>query len=208
MLVTSDYLMRRWPPRHLYIDLLSPDIAKRCGRYDQSKLMTQLEKMMKALIGYTLAAAMAAASVGVSAKSGPAYDGEGPRGDCPYAQKGPSTKIERALKGLDLTQAQQDQIKGLLEQARQQQGDKGRVDPAQKQKQRDERQALMSQETFDEAAARAMIASHQTLSTERKVAQMKVLHGVLQQLTDEQKAVFQDRMSRQMKRMQDHRGRG
>ncbi|MCE0556637.1 MULTISPECIES: Spy/CpxP family protein refolding chaperone [unclassified Motilimonas] len=101
--------------------------------------------------------------------------------------------MKNIISQLDLTQQQKQDVNNIMQQA------KGNMDRQSRQTQRAEHQAerlaLLSNETFDEEKARAMIASHQQQMSERKLAMLKIQHQVYQVLTPEQRVKFAELMT-------------
>ncbi|WP_041522867.1 Spy/CpxP family protein refolding chaperone [Gilvimarinus agarilyticus] len=106
-----------------------------------------------------------------------AYAGNGPRD-----MMGPGTLLnDRVVEKLALSDEQQTQISERLELFHSQYPKEDKREA--RDEQRQAMKALMEQETFDEAAARALLSE----GTEQRLAQMKLRHDLAQILTDEQR---------------------
>lgn len=97
----------------------------------------------------------------------------------------------RALKGLDLTDAQKEQIKTLTEQHRASmpKHDEMKSDMT-------ELKALVQAESFDEAAVRALFESKQKDRLDHEVARAKLQFEINKVLTVEQKAKLAERQQK------------
>ncbi len=111
--------------------------------------------------------------------------------------------VRKMLRGLDLTAEQKTQIQALIEAAH---VDKPKRDMAKMEAHMAARHALMTQPTFDEAAAREMIRERQANMADRALARMKLQHDIIQVLTDEQKAKLAERHAERMERFRAHHG--
>lgn len=114
---------------------------------------------------------------------------------------------------LNLTDAQKTQIKAIMESDRAQKPAKDENKMAQfKQKmeaKREQERALMSSKTFDEAAARRMIAERQqerieqqNQHAERELQMLKKRHAVYQVLTPAQQKQLQENQQKKMAEME------
>ncbi len=108
------------------------------------------------------------------------------------AGKGEHHKHEREMFGermsqyLELSQAQQDQIKEIRDAQKQQRPERG--DRAEQKSKFDA--LTQTSESFDEDAARAMIAAKQADHLERQIAHMKAKHQIWNILSTEQQQKF------------------
>ncbi|WP_077667435.1 Spy/CpxP family protein refolding chaperone [Salinivibrio siamensis] len=111
--------------------------------------------------------------------------------------------MDRSLwRDLDLTDEQKAQIQALRDDYR-----------AQRQLARDDfhanMHALLTQQTFDEAAVRDLLASQPQPNLERRVKHARHQHAMLQVLTAEQQSAFFDAMmEKRAQRGHSHRGKG
>ncbi|QYJ75185.1 MULTISPECIES: Spy/CpxP family protein refolding chaperone [Shewanella] len=102
--------------------------------------------------------------------------------------------MRHMFRGLDLTDEQKTQFRELMkahkdERKAQREG----KDDAARTAHHEKMKALMSAATFDEAAAKALIAERQAKGEARALEAMKLQHQMYQLLTPEQKAKFQAR---------------
>jgi protein CpxP len=97
----------------------------------------------------------------------------------------------KALKGLDLTDAQKDQIKTLMEQHRATMPKPDEIKP-----EMDQLKALVQADTFDEAAVRALLESKQKDKLDHEVARAKLQFEINKVLTVEQKAKLAERQQK------------
>lgn len=105
---------------------------------------------------------------------------------------GPSAGLHmKALKGLDLTDAQKEQIKTLMEQHRATMPKRGEAKP-----EMDQLKALVQADSFDEAAVRALLESKQKDKLEHEVARAKLQFEINKVLTVEQKAKLAERQQK------------
>lgn len=125
--------------------------------------------------------------------SQPAVAGHGPHGGDPAV---------RMLKGLDLTDAQREQIRVLMAASK---ADK--ADLAARQQQHDALQALIKAPQFDEAAARLLLEKQQASMLEHQLARLKLQHQIRAVLTDEQKTKLDERMVKMRERMAERTGK-
>lgn len=95
----------------------------------------------------------------------------------------PGMMMHRMLKGLDLTESQQKQIKALTDTFRANQPER-----ADMQAQREKLQAFVKADHFDSNAVRALLEQQQTIRLDREVAVLQYMHDVRAVLTAEQKA--------------------
>ncbi|MBY5994123.1 Spy/CpxP family protein refolding chaperone [Ferrimonas balearica] len=161
---------------------------------------------MKTAAKLLLVTALASTSVAVMA-----YPGKGGHGEGHHAKHGEHRghhggEVRKMLRGLDLTDEQKAQVKALIKQAHESKGEKPQRDLTQVEAQMAARQALMTSPTFDEAAARALIAERQAKQTERELARLKLQHEIIQLLTDEQKAKLAEKADKRIERFRAHHG--
>ncbi|MEJ2764504.1 CpxP family protein [Photobacterium sp. MCCC 1A19761] len=97
------------------------------------------------------------------------------------------------MQELDLSDAQQQQLKAMRQSKRE--AMKAGGNREQMQAHHQQMQALMMADTFDEAAARTLAQSMIDQQVERRVAMMKNRHEMFSMLTDEQKTRFQQLMN-------------
>ncbi|MCA1930244.1 Spy/CpxP family protein refolding chaperone [Rheinheimera sp.] len=97
----------------------------------------------------------------------------------------------KALKGLDLSEAQKEQIKALMEQHRATMPKPDQVKPEMEQL-----KALVQAESFDEAAVRALLESKQKDKLDQDVARAKLQFEINKVLTTEQKAKLAERQQK------------
>ncbi|MBP8227735.1 MAG: Spy/CpxP family protein refolding chaperone [Pararheinheimera sp.] len=97
----------------------------------------------------------------------------------------------KALKGLDLTEAQKDQIKTLMAQHRASMPKRDELKPEMEQL-----KALVQADTFDEAAVRALLESRQKDKLDHEVARAKLQFEINKVLTVEQKAKLAERQQK------------
>ena len=126
--------------------------------------------------------------------SQPAFAGHGPH-------DGQSPEL-RMLKGLDLTDAQRQQIRTLAAASK---ADK--ADLAARQQQHDALQALIKAPQFDEAAARLLLEKQQASMLEHQLKRLKLQHQIRAVLTDEQKTKLDERMAKMRERMAERTGK-
>lgn len=123
----------------------------------------------------------------------PAVAGHGPHGGEPAM---------RMLKGLDLTDAQREQIRTYIDASK-----AGKPDPAAMQQQHEALQALVKVEQFDEAAARILLEKQQASMLENHLARLKLQHQIRSVLTDAQKTKLDERMAKMRDRMAERMGK-
>lgn len=111
---------------------------------------------------------------------------------------GPMPGAMMQLKGLDLTDAQKEQVKTLMEQARASMPAK-----ADMQAQHEQLKTLIQAENFDEAAVRTALQSQQSQRLEAEVSRSRLQHDIYQLLTAEQKAKLAEREQKREARMQE-----
>lgn len=105
---------------------------------------------------------------------------------------GPSAGLHmKALKGLDLTDVQKEQIKTLMEQHRATMPKRDEVKP-----EMDQLKALVQADSFDEAAVRALLESKQKDKLDHEVARAKLQFEINKVLTVEQKAKLAERQQK------------
>lgn len=97
----------------------------------------------------------------------------------------------KALKGLDLTDAQKDQIKTLMEQHRATMPKRDEL-----KSEMDQLKALVQDDTFDEAAVRALLEAKQKDKLDHEVARAKLQFEINKVLTVEQKAKLAERQQK------------
>ena len=123
------------------------------------------------------------ASTSISSFAGPERGHEG---------HGPLAGLQmKALKGLDLTDAQKEQIKTLMEQHR-----AAMPKPEDAGTEMDQLKTLIQAETFDEAAVRALLESKQKDRLDHEVARAKLQSDIYKVLTTEQKAKLAERQQK------------
>ncbi|WP_419569625.1 Spy/CpxP family protein refolding chaperone [Rheinheimera sp.] len=116
-------------------------------------------------------------------------------------QHGPMPGAMMQLKGLDLTDAQKEQVKTLMKQARASMPAK-----ADMQAQHEQLKTLIQAENFDEAAVRTALQSQQSQQSQRleaEVSRSRLQHDIYQLLTAEQKAKLAEREQKREARMQE-----
>lgn len=111
---------------------------------------------------------------------------------------GPMPGAMMQLKGLALTDAQKEQVKTLMEQARASMPAK-----ADMQAQHEQLKTLIQAENFDEAAVRTVLQSQQSQRLEAEVSRSRLQHDIYQLLTAEQKAKLAEREQKREARMQE-----
>jgi periplasmic protein CpxP/Spy len=97
----------------------------------------------------------------------------------------------KALKGLDLTDAQKEQIKALTAQHRASMPKRDEV-----KLEMEQLKALVQADTFDEAAVRALLESKQKDKLDHEVARAKLQFEINKVLTVEQKAKLAERQQK------------
>lgn len=109
------------------------------------------------------------------------------------SHKGEKDGLPRGFDKLDLTDAQKTQIRQIMEAGRPAPMPEHRNTPENMQQERAAEQALMQNKTFDEAAARNLIAQReqkraemQSLKAQNELQRLKTRHAVFQVLTPEQ----------------------
>ncbi|MDP2714913.1 Spy/CpxP family protein refolding chaperone [Rheinheimera sp.] len=105
--------------------------------------------------------------------------------------------MKRMLAGLELTDSQREQIKQLMQQHRSEQK-ATRAGNTERQQMRD----LLAADTFDEVAARQLIAKQQQQAADKRLAAMKLQHQVLQLLTDEQRQQLNEKRQKWQQKKQ------
>ena len=110
----------------------------------------------------------------------------------------PGMMLHRMLKGLDLTDAQQQQIRDLTDKFRASQPEREQM-----QQQQEQLQTLVKADTFDTNAARALLEKQQTQMLDRKIAGLQLLHDIRAVLTAEQKATLDAKMAKLKERAKD-----
>lgn len=153
-------------------------------------------KMSKRIAATVIALPLMLGSVSAMAFGGKHHDGEGMRGD--HGMMG-----KQLLRGVDLTDAQKEEMQTLRAQNRDaMQANKGAF-RAERMADRQQMQQLMLAENFDEAAVRALAEKMVDLQVERRVAKMKQQHAMFNILTPEQKAQVKENMEKRAERMQE-----
>lgn len=130
---------------------------------------------------------------------GPGGRGPGGRGG-PMGAPGPLGPIVRQL---NLSDAQQDQVRGIMQSHRDEMqalGERARTA-------RQALQAALSSETFDEATVRARSADVAAVDADQAVLQARIYSETLQVLTPEQRAQAK-KLQAEMKERRPERGRG
>ncbi len=125
--------------------------------------------------------------------SQPAFAGHGPHGGEPAV---------RMLKGLDLTDAQREQIRTLVAASKAE-----KPDMAAMKQQHEAVQALVKADQFDEAAARILLEKQQASMLEHQLERLKLQHQIRALLTDEQKTKLDERMAKMRDRMAERTGK-
>lgn len=97
----------------------------------------------------------------------------------------------KAFKGLDLTDAQKEQIKTLMQQHRASMPKRDELKPDIEQL-----QALIQADSFDEAAVRSLLQAQQKDKLEHEVARAKLQFDINKVLTVEQKAKLAERQQK------------
>lgn len=97
----------------------------------------------------------------------------------------------KAFKGLDLTDAQKEQIKTLMQQHRASMPKRDELKPDMEQL-----QALIQADSFDEAAVRSLLQAQQKDKLEHEVARAKLQFDINKVLTVEQKAKLAERQQK------------
>lgn len=97
----------------------------------------------------------------------------------------------KAFKGLDLTDAQKEQIKTLMQQHRASMPKRDELKPEMEQL-----QALIQADSFDEAAVRSLLLAQQKDKLEHEVARAKLQFDINKVLTVEQKAKLAERQQK------------
>lgn len=117
-------------------------------------------------------------------------------GDHGHKDGGPDAAfLHKALKGLDLTEAQKTQIKALREAARSQQPSRGDMAS-----QHEALAALVKAPQFDAVAARQLLEAKQDKQLEAQLTRLKLQHDIRAVLTDEQKAKLDARHAKMLER--------
>lgn len=172
---------------------------------------------MKKLTALTVALMM---SAGVAMAASHVEHPHGEHGGKPHSgkmhgkhHKGKKDGLPFGFAELNLTDAQKTQIKAIMEADRAQKPAKDENKMAQfKQKmeaKREQERALMNSKTFDETAARRMIAerqqermAQQNQHAERELQMLKKRHAVFQILTPEQQKQLQENQQKKMAEME------
>ncbi|WP_154124561.1 CpxP family protein [Grimontia hollisae] len=106
------------------------------------------------------------------------------------------------LRGIDLTDAQKEEMKALRQQNREAMQANRAEFHAQMMAERQQMQALMLADNFDEAAVRALAEKMVDQQVERRVAMLQRKHQMLSILTPEQKAQVKENMANMSARME------
>lgn len=106
--------------------------------------------------------------------------------------------MERMLKGLDLTDAQRQQISQITDEFKAK-----RQELPQREQTAEKFVALIQADVFDEVAARQLIEQQQTQMIEQGVARLKLQHAIRAVLTAEQKAQLDAKMLRMKQKRQE-----
>jgi protein CpxP len=117
---------------------------------------------------------------------------------------------KKMMRQLDLTDAQKDQLKEMREADRAAMKEKRSANKAEKMAEmkahREQVQALVLADTFDEAAANELASKMVEKQTERRVAMLKKQHEMMSVLTPEQKTKLtelqQERMAKCLEKME------
>lgn len=104
--------------------------------------------------------------------------------------------IERMLKGLDLTDAQRQQIDKMTTAFKAQ-----KPDPAEHKAFADKMISLVRADAFDEVAARQLLEQQQAQMLDHSVLRLKLQHDIRSVLTPEQKEKLDARMARMRDKM-------
>ena len=113
------------------------------------------------------------------------------------ARHAPHMQFKRMLAGLDLSEAQQLQIKQLLKAHRQ---DMKAAKPDRQNRQA--LQQLLIEAEFDEAAVRQILQQQQAQQLEQQMGMLKLKHQVLQVLTEAQREQLKAKQQRWQEKMQ------
>ncbi len=106
--------------------------------------------------------------------------------------------LHRMLKNLDLTEAQQSQIKALTEKFRATQPERDA-----RMAEREQLQALVNAQTFDSNAARSLLEKQQAARIEHQLTALQYMHDVRAVLTPEQKAKMDEKMAKMQQRIKE-----
>lgn len=152
-------------------------------------------KFSKRIAVAVIALPLMIGSVSVMAYGGKHHGGAGMHG-------GKDMMGKYLLRGVDLTDEQQEQMNTLREQHRAtMQASMGEFH-TQMMAQRQQMHTLMLADNFDEAAVRALAEKMVDQQVERRVAMMQQKHQMLSILTPEQKAQVKENMANMSDRMQ------
>jgi len=97
------------------------------------------------------------------------------------------------FKNLDLSDAQKQQMKTIMTSYKE-------ASKTLKEAHKAEMKALMQSATFDEAKAKQLISQREAQRADQKLDMLKMKHEMYQVLTDEQKAQYDERQMKKMKR--------
>ncbi len=110
---------------------------------------------------------------------------------------------------LNLSDSQRTELKSLMQQAKanaQAQRAENKPTEAERQAQKAEVQSLMDAPQFDEAQARALIASKQAKQTNQALASMKLRYDMMQVLSSDQRATLQAEMAAKQEMKKSRKG--
>lgn len=117
-------------------------------------------------------------------------------------EHGRGAGIERQLKGLDLTDAQRQQIEALTSAFRAK-----RPEAAEQQRFATELAAIVRADHFDEVAARQLLEQQQGVMVTQGLARLKLQHDIRNILTLEQKEKLDNRVKRMQEKMAEKRSK-
>ncbi|WP_407331637.1 CpxP family protein [Enterovibrio sp. 27052020O] len=153
-------------------------------------------KLSKGIIATVIALPLMMGSMSAMAFGGGHHDGEGKRG-------GEGMIGKHLLRGIDLTDAQKEEMKTLREQNRDAMNANKGANKATMMAERQEMQALLLADNFDEAEIRALAQKMADQHVERRISMMKRQHEMLNILTPEQKAEVKANMDKMAERHQE-----
>ena len=149
----------------------------------------------------TLAASLLLAGTALAAPGD--CDGRGRHGG------GPGGDPWRAvLSELDLSSEQQAAIDKLLDEARDQRLDSRDQRRDQREQHHEQMMKLLQEDTFDEAAAAALLAEQDKVMNQQQLARMKLHHQIARQLTDAQREQLVELLDEWFEERGAHGGRG
>ncbi|MEZ8141265.1 CpxP family protein [Enterovibrio sp. FF113] len=153
-------------------------------------------KLSKRIVATIIALPLMMGSMSVMAAGGKHNDGEGMHGG--KSMMGG----KHLLRGIDLTDAQKEELKTLREQNRDaMKANKGAM-KAGMMAERQEMQSLLLADNFDEAQVRELAQKMADQQVERRVSMMKRQHEMLNILTPEQKTEVKANMEKMAERHQ------